>query len=134
MFIGGTNFGFMNGDRVVTSYDYNAPLTESGNYTDKYYETRFLYDQLVQLGRMPKLILPDNPPEVQIAQQYGNLQINEWIPLDTMLEQCIRFENMTKSISMELLNLGPDYGQRFGFILYRIQTKPIGTYEITGTD
>jgi beta-galactosidase GanA len=30
MFFGGTNFGFMNGENVVTSYDYNAPLSESG--------------------------------------------------------------------------------------------------------
>jgi beta-galactosidase len=32
MFIGGTNFGFMNGGHVITSYDYDAPLTESGLY------------------------------------------------------------------------------------------------------
>ena len=46
MFHGGTNFGFMNGANVldvwpyygntVTSYDYDAPLTESGDYTEKY--------------------------------------------------------------------------------------------------
>ena len=34
MFFGGTNFGFTNGGdgthAVVTSYDYNAPLSESG--------------------------------------------------------------------------------------------------------
>ena len=34
MFFGGTNFGFTNGGNgdkgVVTSYDYNAPLSESG--------------------------------------------------------------------------------------------------------
>jgi beta-galactosidase len=30
MFIGGTNFGFMNGGHVITSYDYDAPLSESG--------------------------------------------------------------------------------------------------------
>ena len=34
MFFGGTNFGFTNGgsltERVVTSYDYDAPLSESG--------------------------------------------------------------------------------------------------------
>jgi beta-galactosidase GanA len=30
MFTGGTNFGFMNGGHVITSYDYDAPLSESG--------------------------------------------------------------------------------------------------------
>ena len=32
MFFGGTNFGFMNGDRYVTSYDFDAPLTETGTF------------------------------------------------------------------------------------------------------
>ena len=36
MFFGGTNFGFTNGgsvtDRVVTSYDYDSPLSESGTH------------------------------------------------------------------------------------------------------
>ena len=48
MFEGGTNFGFMNGANsaqnlllpVPTSYDYDAPLDESGNYTAKYFEIR----------------------------------------------------------------------------------------------
>lgn len=45
MFHGGTNFGFMNGANVdsknvyepdTSSYDYDAPLTEAGDYTNKY--------------------------------------------------------------------------------------------------
>lgn len=49
MFHGGTNYGFMNGANVAngltdnsgnqpdtTSYDYDAPLTEAGDYTLKY--------------------------------------------------------------------------------------------------
>lgn len=41
MFHGGTNFGFMNGATnfgkhtgIVTSYDYDAVLTEAGDYTE----------------------------------------------------------------------------------------------------
>ncbi|EOT31596.1 hypothetical protein OMS_02109 [Enterococcus durans ATCC 6056] len=45
MFHGGTNFGFMNGCSArgtidlpqVTSYDYDAPLDEQGNPTEKYF-------------------------------------------------------------------------------------------------
>jgi hypothetical protein len=47
MFHGGTNFGFMNGGNdytssghylaTVTSYDYDAPLTEAGIVLDKIY-------------------------------------------------------------------------------------------------
>ena len=55
MFHGGTNFAFMNGANIlgynglefspsyvpdVTSYDYDAPLSESGGYTAKYNATR----------------------------------------------------------------------------------------------
>ena len=45
MFHGGTNFGFMNGCSArgtidlpqITSYDYDAPLDEQGNPTEKYF-------------------------------------------------------------------------------------------------
>lgn len=46
MFEGGTNFGFMNGANgpplqpVPTSYDYDAPLNESGDATEKFYAVR----------------------------------------------------------------------------------------------
>lgn len=35
MFSGGTNFGFTNGAKITTSYNFNSPLTEWGNYTGK---------------------------------------------------------------------------------------------------
>ena len=45
MFIGGTNFGFSNGadpsfSVQPTSYDYDAPLTEAGDTTQKYLALR----------------------------------------------------------------------------------------------
>ncbi|MFT7816128.1 beta-galactosidase isoform X1 [Arapaima gigas] len=45
MFIGGTNFGYWNGANTPyapqpTSYDYDAPLTEAGDLTDKYFAIR----------------------------------------------------------------------------------------------
>ncbi|PNF23705.1 hypothetical protein B7P43_G02480 [Cryptotermes secundus] len=52
MFHGGTNFGFHNGANIqdefphyladVTSYDYDAPLTETGDYTNKYYACKHI--------------------------------------------------------------------------------------------
>uniref|UniRef100_A0A9J7YCF6 Si:dkey-224e22.2 n=1 Tax=Cyprinus carpio carpio TaxID=630221 RepID=A0A9J7YCF6_CYPCA len=49
MFHGGTSFGFMNGavdlgtyKPQTSSYDYDAPLTESGDYTTKYHLLRSL--------------------------------------------------------------------------------------------
>ena len=143
VFIGGTNFGFMNGalgsdqsgwSRVVTSYDYDAPLTEAGNYTPKYYETRKLYDQLVHLGKMPKLRLPDQPPEVQKAHAYGQIDVYSYYPLESLLELATRFTNISEPVSMEHLNFSSNYGQRYGFVLYRVELTMVQAklYEITG--
>ena len=46
IFHGGTNFGFSNGARLSpyasnpTSYDYDAPITEAGDITNKYLAIR----------------------------------------------------------------------------------------------
>ena len=132
MFIGGTNFGFMNGDRVVTSYDYDAPLTESGNYTAKYHKTREFYQQLVATGRLPKTYLPD-VPKASHAHAFGKVAIIQRLPLEAILSRARKFTNVQKPVSMELLNYTKDYGQRYGFVVYRVETgHAISDYEITG--
>ena len=131
MFIGGTNFGFMNGGRVITSYDYDAPLTESGHYTAKYHKTRELYQKLVTAGRLPKTHLPDLPP-VQLAHAYGNVTVQEMLSLEQMLAHAHKFANMKKPVPMELLDLGKDYGQQFGFVLYRVEAMQVNSYQVNG--
>ena len=133
MFIGGTNFAFTNGDRVVTSYDYDAPLSESGNYTDKYWRTKELYEKLVSTGRHPKIHIPE-PTNVPLTYAYGKQSIHETISLNDLLTHVKhKFANIAKPVAMEMLNYGKNYGQRFGFILYRIQTdNNVDSYEITG--
>ncbi|XP_017494421.1 PREDICTED: beta-galactosidase-1-like protein 3, partial [Rhagoletis zephyria] len=123
---------FMNGARVVTSYDYDAPLTEAGNLTDKYFETRALYDRLVASGRHPKISLPDSPPEVADAVGYGNISVGEWLPLERLLKECPSVSGLPKPVPMEMLPLGPGYGQSYGFVLYRVEAKAVSSYQITG--
>uniref|UniRef100_A0AAR2JL15 Beta-galactosidase n=1 Tax=Pygocentrus nattereri TaxID=42514 RepID=A0AAR2JL15_PYGNA len=57
MFEGGTNFGYWNGAfrSVVTSYDYNAPLSEAGDPTDKLLAIRDVIKHFrdVPVGPMP---------------------------------------------------------------------------------
>ncbi|KAI1298012.1 Beta-galactosidase [Halotydeus destructor] len=61
LFHGGTNFGFkngVNGDKflpVPTSYDWDAPLSEAGDPTDKYFAIRNLIGQYLPLpnGTLP---------------------------------------------------------------------------------
>uniref|UniRef100_A0AAR2L725 Beta-galactosidase n=1 Tax=Pygocentrus nattereri TaxID=42514 RepID=A0AAR2L725_PYGNA len=52
MFEGGTNFGYWNGAfrSVVTSYDYNAPLSEAGDPTDKLLAIRDVINGDVELN------------------------------------------------------------------------------------
>jgi len=135
MFIGGTNFAFTNGARIVTSYDYDAPLSEAGNYTPKYHKTRELYQKLVAGGKFPKIHLPDVPPAPQ-AHAYGKVAVVEVLPFEQALAHATEF-NLTAPAPMELLSFtsptGVHYGQRFGFINYRIEVVEVkSSFEITG--
>ena len=78
MFEGGTNFGFMNGANsllnmllpVPTSYDYDAPLTESGNYTTKFIDIQNVIKKYTKI--------PPGPlPPVTPAVGYGKVQLTQ---------------------------------------------------------
>jgi beta-galactosidase len=112
MFIGGTNFGFMNGSNYydeltpdVTSYDYDAILTEDGQITEKY-------------KRYQKVIAKYNElPEVEFStkiqrKEYGKLNVLEKVSLFSVLEQISAPAISTYPQSMEKL------GQDYGYILY----------------
>ena len=133
MFIGGTNFGFTNGAHVVTSYDYDAPLSEAGEITPKWNKTRELYLKLVETGRLPKIDLPKDLAPVW-KKAYGKFAIKEFLPFETVLQKTRKFPNQSKPVPMELLNYNQEktYGQRFGYILYRVEVREAKTYEITG--
>ncbi|KRB36824.1 glycoside hydrolase family 35 protein [Microbacterium sp. Root180] len=70
MFHGGTNYGLTNGANhkgrylpIVTSYDYDAPLDEAGNPTEKYWAMRDVIAKYVDL--------PDEAPaEASAAPQF----------------------------------------------------------------
>lgn len=56
MFYGGTNFGFSAGANFaskyqaqIQSYDYDAPISEAGDLTDKYYEIQKVLAEYVTL-------------------------------------------------------------------------------------
>eukprot|EP00069_Balaena_mysticetus_P013789 bmy_21984T0 len=57
MFIGGTNFAYWNGANTPyqaqpTSYDYDAPLSEAGDLSEKYFAVRDVIQQ-IKLGLFP---------------------------------------------------------------------------------
>lgn len=113
MFHGGTNFGFMNGsnydDKVgadVTSYDYDAPLTEDGQITEKYRAFREVISKYCEI------------PEVEFTtkierKNYGTLKVEEKTDLFANLELLDTPVRSAMPMSMEEL------GQDYGYVLYR---------------
>ena len=126
MFHGGTNFGFMNGanyyDRLtpdVTSYDYDAPLSEDGQPTEKYFAIQRVLERRNPGSTGP---LPAPMPR----KRYGRLEVNGRVDLFHALEQISTPHRRTTPCSMERL------GQGYGYILYRTQLeKPVGDEELS---
>lgn len=123
MFHGGTNFGFMNGSNYydeltpdVTSYDYDAVLTEDGQITEKYRRYREVIGKYTEL------------PEITFStkierKRYGKLEVQEKVSLNSTLEKLSQNVPSIFPQSMERL------GQNYGYILYRTQ---LCTEEILG--
>ncbi|KAJ8025197.1 Beta-galactosidase [Holothuria leucospilota] len=116
MFEGGTNFGFWNGangggtafNPQPTSYDYNAPLTESGDPTDKYFAIRDVISKhsLIPTGK-------DVVPVPKYA--YGTIQMSLQATFYDVLDKMAPYGpiNTTYPITMEQMQ------QYSGFMLYR---------------
>jgi beta-galactosidase len=127
MFHGGTNFGFMNGANVegetyqpdVTSYDYDAPLSEDGQITPKYEALRQVIGKYAPL---PDMLLPGPVP--RIAQ--GGIELNQSAPLFDVLPALSTPVHRVVPQPMEALD------QNYGFILYRTQiAAPYGETTLT---
>ncbi len=121
MFHGGTNFGFTAGanhqngyEPTVTSYDYCAPLTEWGDYTDTYHKVRKL---LCEHQDIPMTQLPPSP----IMQDIGTVKLTESADLFENLANIAQKHYSPLPRSMEA------YGQNFGLIYYVTRLK--GEYE-----
>ncbi|BFY97210.1 hypothetical protein BsWGS_00250 [Bradybaena similaris] len=70
MFIGGTNFGFLNGANsppyqpVPTSYDYDAPVNEAGDVSLKYFAIRDIVSKVCILQDALNYFTPEGPISV----------------------------------------------------------------------
>ncbi|WP_211748105.1 beta-galactosidase family protein [Paenibacillus sp. Marseille-Q4541] len=117
MFHGGTNFGFYNGanygetyEPTITSYDYDAPLTEWGDVTEKYEAVRQVFEKH---GIEPGCELPAPTPKIA----YGKVSLQECSPLFSQLDQLSVPVQQTSVQPMEKL------GQSYGFIMYSTELK-----------
>ncbi|KAH1005396.1 hypothetical protein HUJ04_006394 [Dendroctonus ponderosae] len=144
MFHGGTSFGFLNGANVdndlpnnsgflpgkfqlllrsgiswrlipdTTSYDYDAPLTEAGDYTLKYQ----LVKVLLRTVATPKTKLPD-PPALIPRVAYSDVPIEQFMPLKTLIDSQNIKPNHPHPIAMELVDINNGSGQSYGYLTYR---------------
>ncbi|WP_309120127.1 beta-galactosidase [Paenibacillus sp.] len=115
MFHGGTNFGFYNGancqekDRyepTITSYDYDSPLSESGEPTAKFHAVREAIARHV-----PDASFPPLPAPIE-RKAYGRVPLTERAEL---LAQADRLAAPIRTACPEPME---KLGQDYGFILY----------------
>lgn len=121
---GGTSFGhwgganFPNFSPTCTSYDYDAPINESGKVTPKYFEVRNLLSNYLPEGEsLPEV--PDSIPTIAI-------------PSFKLNEVAILFDNLPEPKISENIQSMEAFDQGWGSILYRT-TLPASKEEQTLT-
>lgn len=114
MFHGGTTRGFMNGanyndqspyEPQISSYDYDAPLDEAGNATEKFMKFRTVIQKHLSAGQAlppvpkakPVIVIPD----IRLKQSTSLFDI---LPAPKLNPEPLTFE---------------DLNQAYGFVLYR---------------
>ncbi|MCR4905024.1 MAG: beta-galactosidase [Clostridiales bacterium] len=112
MFHGGTNFGFMNGanhggkyEPTITSYDYNALLSEAGDLTPAYHAVRRIIEEY--FGALPPLTVKNSEKAA-----YGKVALTE---------ECFILDAapaMTEPIRAAAPKWQEAIGQNWGFTLY----------------
>lgn len=116
-FHGGTNFGFMNGANydkfyqpTTTSYDFGAPISESGDRTELYYLIRDFIKE--HYGNVPEITAIDKK---KVA--YGPLKLTSHAFLFDNLQ------NISSAIGVVAPKYIEDIGQDYGYTLYRTKIE-----------
>ncbi len=107
---GGTTFGLWSGcDRPfkpdTSSYDYDAPISEAGWATPKFFQTRELFAKYL----LPGETQPD-PPAQNPLIAFAPVELKETAPL---------FDNLPAAVKDETPRNMEAYDQGYGCILYR---------------
>jgi beta-galactosidase len=117
MIHGGTNFGFMSGPDIITSYDYGAPVKENGA-TNDYYKRIYNIIKNISGWPNPPLPYPQNPP----ASNYGPVTLK---PVGTSLITTLAYVLETCHQGQDPLTFEQiDHG--FGYVLYSTTLKSGG--------
>ncbi|XP_008314878.1 beta-galactosidase [Cynoglossus semilaevis] len=113
MFIGGTTFGYWNGANTPyapqpTSYDFNAPLSEAGDLTEKYYAVR---EVIKKYRKIPEGPMPPSTPKYA----YGSVTMKKLQTITDALDKLSLSGPVKSKYPLTFLDLN----QAFGFVLYR---------------
>ncbi len=119
---GGTTFGLWSGcDRPfkpdTSSYDYDAPISEAGWTTPKYFQTRDLFARYL----LPGETMTDPPAQMPVIT-IPPIKLNEVAPV---------FDNLPAPVTDEFPRNLEAYDQGYGCILYRT-TLPAGPAAMLG--
>jgi beta-galactosidase len=122
MFHGGTSFGWMNGansngknyEPDVTSYDYDAPLDESGRPAAKYALFRDVIAK--NTGVTPPPIPPVDPAVA--------------VPATTFSQSALLWRNLPDPVRTDRLLTMEDLDQSYGYILYRTFDTDAGDFDL----
>eukprot|EP00092_Neocalanus_flemingeri_P024878 GFUD01026976.1.p1 GENE.GFUD01026976.1~~GFUD01026976.1.p1 ORF type:complete len:678 (+),score=151.84 GFUD01026976.1:30-2036(+) len=126
LFHGGTSFGFGAGSNnppfaaTPTSYDYDAPITEAGDLTDKFWAIR---DTVGKYLTLPEI--PEDLQNVTEKGNYGRIQmkfVSTMFDSKGMLSRTRNLSELPKTFEM--------LDQSYGFMIYetqisRLQTDPV---------
>lgn len=115
MFHGGTSFGFQaatsSGRPLVTSYDYDAPMTEAG-------DPRPLYN-MIRNSVAKYLSMPEGrPPESSLKMSILNVMLTQSISLEEVMNHFREKHWLTQTTSEDPITF-EQLGQDFGFLLYK---------------
>jgi beta-galactosidase len=119
MFHGGTNFGFTNGANdkgtylpIVTSYDYDAPLDEAGNPTEKYWALRDVIAKYAPVG--------DEKPQPAAPPPAFDAAVRRVLPLWDVVDLLGQWASHDGLPTLDSL------GHYEGFALYRTEIDATG--------
>ncbi|KAK9498758.1 hypothetical protein O3M35_003322 [Rhynocoris fuscipes] len=120
MFHGGTNFGFTAGSGSsdhfqadLTSYDYDAPISEAGDLTDKYFAIKDAIKEIYPQGGSGGV---KNFTE---KGDYGTIKLEKVISL-------LKSPIGTAPVMTEFPITFEDLGQRYGFVAYTVAVPNAG--------
>jgi len=111
MFEGGTNFGFMNGANggnpiqpQPTSYDYDAPLSEAGDPTEKYFAIQKVISKYVAIPEGPQ-------PTATVKMAYGKVNGKKVASVLDIIDK------LTPVVAVNPLSF-EDIDVPYGYVLY----------------